>query len=241
MRTGISASRWAALLLQARAGGPLVDPASEPGPADHDEMYRVQDLVLQAMANGERASAWKAIPPRPGMEAAASPLPAQCVVASPAKLAAGRRLLGVEAEIGFRLGADLRPEQALVLIELCETRLAGWESASALWKLADFQSNGALIVGTGTRAWQRIDFSAQEVELVVNGRQAKWALGTHPAKNPAKLIPWMLDHCAGRGGLRAGDLIATGSWIGIVEIHPGDEITARFPGIGEARLSLAGA
>jgi 2-keto-4-pentenoate hydratase len=239
LRSSSSASHWAALLLQARAGGPLVDAASEPGPADLEEMYRVQDLVLQAIANGERPGAWKAIPPRPGAEASASPVPARHVVASPAKLAAGRQLLGVEAEVAFRLGTDLQPEEALVLIELCETRLADWANASSLWKLADFQSNAALIIGSGTRAWRKVDFSAQTVELVVNGKPAKRALGAHPAKDPSKLIPWMVGHCAARGGLQAGDIIATGSWVGIVKVEPGDEIVARFPGIGEARLSLS--
>ena len=229
----------AALLLQARAGGPLVDAARERGPADLEEMYQVQDLVLHAIANGERPGAWKAIPPRPGTEAAASPVPARHVVASPANLAAGRELLGVEAEIAFRLGADLQPEEAMVLIELCETRFADWVSASTLWKLADFQSNAALIIGTGTRAWRKIDFGAQTVELMVNGRREKQARGTHPAKDPSKLIPWMVGHCASRGGLQAGDIIATGSWVGIVKVEPGDEIVARFPGIGEARLSLS--
>ena len=239
MRTNSTASRWAALLLQARAGGPLVDTSSEAGPADLDEMYRVQDLVLQAMANGARPGAWKAIPPRPGTEAAASPVPARHVVASPAQLAAGRELLGVEAEIGFRLGANLEPAEALVLIELCETRLADWVGASSLWKLADFQSNAALIIGSGTRAWRKVDFSAQPVELLINGKPAKRALGTHPAKDPSRLIPWMAGHCAARGGLQAGDIIATGSWVGIVKVEPGDEIVVRFPGIGEARLSLS--
>jgi 2-keto-4-pentenoate hydratase len=239
LRSSSSASRWAALLLQARAGGPLVDAASELGPADLEEMYRVQDLVLQAIANGERPGAWKAIPPRPGTEAAATPVPAGHVVASPAKLAAGRQLLGVEAEIAFRLDRHLQPEEALVLIELCETRLADWGSASSLWKLADFQSNAALVIGTGTRAWRKIDFSAQAVELLVNGRQVKRGVGTHPAKDPSKLLPWIVSHCASRGGLQAGDIIATGSWIGIVEVQPGDEVVARFPGIGEAQLGLA--
>jgi 2-keto-4-pentenoate hydratase len=229
----------AALLLQARAGGPLVDAASEPGPADLEEMYRVQDMVLDAIANGERPGAWKAIPPRPGTEAAASPVPARDVVASPAKLAAGRQLLGVEAEIAFRLGAALEPDEALVAIELCETRFADWVGASSLWKLADFQSNAALIIGTGTRAWRKIDFAAQTIELIVNGKRERQAVGTHPSKDPSQLIPWMVRHCAARGGLQPGDIITTGSWIGIVEVRPGDEIAARFPGIGEARLSLA--
>lgn len=230
--------RMAALLLEARAGGALVDAAREPGPADLEEVYRVQDLVLRALAGAARPGAWKAIPPRPGSAPAASPVPPAQVLSSPARLPAGRELLGVEAEIAFRLGADLEPEEALVAIELCETRLAGWESAPLLWKIADFQSNAALVVGTGTHAWRDIDFSAQRVELIVNGSLVGEAVGAHPAKDPSRLLPWMIGHCARRGGLRAGDIVTTGSWLGIVKVNPGEAVVARFPGIGEARLRL---
>jgi len=232
------AERMAALLLEARRGGELVDLTREPAPADLEEVYRVQDLVLHAVGNGARPGAWKAIPPRPGSPAAASPVPASCVARSPATLGAGRLLLGVEAEIAFRLGPDLAPQEALVAIELCETRLAGWASAPPLWKLADFQSNAALVFGSGTRGWRGIDYRAQSVELEINGGIAKRARGAHPSGDPARLLPWMLEHCAGRGGLRPDELVTTGSWVGIVEASPGDEIVARFPGIGEARLRL---
>jgi 2-keto-4-pentenoate hydratase len=228
----------AALLLDARVGGALVDTAREAGPADLEEVYRVQDLVLRALSGAARPGAWKAIAPRPETGPAASPVPPAQVVSSPARLAAGRELLGVEAEIAFRLGADLEPEEALVAIELCETRLARWDSAPLLWKIADFQSNAALVVGTGTRAWRAIDFSAQQVELTVSGSLVGQAVGAHPAKDPSRLLPWLVGHCAQRGGLRAGDVVTTGSWVGIVPVAPGDDVVARFPGIGEARLRL---
>jgi 2-keto-4-pentenoate hydratase len=228
----------AALLLDARVGGALVDTAREAGPADLEEVYRVQDLVLRALSGAARPGAWKAIAPRPETGPAASPVPPAQVVSSPARLAAGRELLGVEAEIAFRLGADLEPEEALVAIELCETRLARWDSAPLLWKIADFQSNAALVVGTGTRAWRAIDFSAQQVELTVSGSLVGQAVGAHPAKDPSRLLPWLVGHCAQRGGLRAGDVVTTGSWVGIVRVAPGDDVVARFPGIGEARLRL---
>jgi 2-keto-4-pentenoate hydratase len=228
----------AALLLDARAGGALVDTAREAGPADLEEVYRVQDLVLRALSGAARPGAWKAIAPRPETGPAASPVPPAQVVSSPARLAAGRELLGVEAEIAFRLGADLEPEEALVAIELCETRLARWDSAPLLWKIADFQSNAALVVGTGTRAWRAIDFSAQQVELTVSGSLVGQAVGAHPAKDPSRLLPWLVGHCAQRGGLRAGDVVTTGSWVGIVPVALGDDVVARFPGIGEARLRL---
>lgn len=232
------AERIAGLLLEARAGGALVDAALEPGPADLAEAYRVQDLVMRALAGAARPGAWKAIPPRPGTGPAASPVPAQDVVASPAAVPARGAFLGVEAEIAFRLGADLEPEQALVAIESCATRLAGWDGASLLWKIADFQSNAALVVGSGTRAWRALDFAAQRFELLVNGKPAKRGRGGHPAGDPSKLLAWMREHCAKRGGLRPRDIVTTGSWVGIVAAKPGDEVLARFPGIGEARLRL---
>lgn len=228
----------AARLLEARAGGALVDPGSEPGPADLEEVYRVQDLVLRAAGDGARPGAWKAIPPRRGGAPAASPVPRPCVVRSPAVLAAGRSLLGMEPEVAFRLGPDLEALELLVTIELCETRLHGWESAPALWKLADFQSNGALIVGSGTPDWRAVDFATQRMELLVNGVRVACAIGGHPAGDPSRLLPWMRTHCAGRGGLQPGDLVTTGSWAGIVAVRSGDDVVARFAGIGECRLRL---
>ncbi|MGQ0546808.1 MAG: fumarylacetoacetate hydrolase family protein [Betaproteobacteria bacterium] len=203
--------RMAALLLEARAGGALVDTAREPGPADAREAYRVQDIVMKELPEGMRAGAWKAIPPRPGTAPAASPVPLACVMRSPARLPTPR---------------------------MCETRLSGWETAPALWKLADFQSNAALIIGNGTEKWRTVDFGALQVELVVNGARAAGAVGGHPAGNPSSLLPSLREHCAGRGGVQPGDVVTTGSWVGIVKVRPGDEIEARFAGIGECRLTL---
>lgn len=230
--------RLAGLLIDARRSGRLVA-EGEDAPRDAEEVYRIQDFVLQAVSRGRRASTWKAIPPWSGGAQLASPVPPDSLFQSPATLhAPSRGFLGVEAEIGFRLGRGLQAEEALVLIELCQTRLAGWESAAALWKLADFQSHGAFIVGSGTKAWHAVDFPAQQVEIFVSGERKAGTVGAHPCGDPSRLLPWMIAHCASRGGLQPGDIIATGSWVGIVPVAPGDDVLARFPGIGEARLKL---
>lgn len=236
---GDRVERLARLLIEARSGGSPVR-SDDDGPRDAAEVYAIQGAVLQAVSGGRRASLWKAIPPRPGGEPLATPVPPQGILSSPATMrATNRGLLGVEAEIAFRLGAGLEAEEALVVIELAETRLADWKSASAWWKLADFQSHGAFVLGDGTAAWHAIDFAAQPVEVLVNGARNASAVGAHPSGDPSRLLPWMIEHCAGRGGLRPGDIVATGSWVGIVPVEPGDEVLARFPGIGEARLKLS--
>ena len=216
-----------------------------------DDAYRIQDMVFAQLSPTVRPAAWKAGAPSDQVEPTAAPIDA--VHRSPATLAtAGMNMIGIEAEIGFRIVRDMpareapyRQEEvaaaageALVTIELCDTRLADWKDAPALWKLADFQSNAALVVGSGTRAWSAIDFREQRVDLRI-GERTIAAIGSHPFGNPFRLMPWIVAHCARRaGGLRAGDIVTTGSWTGLEFAQPGDEIVARFPGIGEAVLRL---
>lgn len=249
----MSADQIAALFVQARlTRKPLGVPADQV--IENDEgAYCVQDAVFAKLWPGARATAWKVGGPSDKAEPTAAPIPAQKLLRSPARVAgSGMSMIGVEAEIAYRLARDLpaRGEpyadeeiaaavsEVLVTIELCDTRLADWKNAPALWKLADFQSNGALIAGNGTRRWRGIDFSRQPVELMIGKKSVK-AVGAHPFGNPFRLMPWIISHCAKRaGGLRAGDIVTTGSWTGLELARPGDEIMAMFPGIGEAKVRI---
>jgi 2-keto-4-pentenoate hydratase len=217
------------------------------------EAYRVQDEVFAELWPGARAVAWKAGGPSDKVEPTAAPIPPENVLRSPASVAgANMQMIGVEAEVAFRMAKDLPPRsrpysersiaaavgEVLVSIELCDSRLANWKETSGLWKLADFQNNSALVVGSGAKDWQKIDFLKQEVEFVIGKRVAK-AKGAHSFGNPFRLLPWLVKHCAKRGlGLHAGDVVTTGAWTGLEIAKPGDEVTARFPGIGEATVKV---
>lgn len=232
------AERLAGLLVGAYSGAALSAADVGAGPADWASAYRIQDLVLRALSGAARPTAWKVSPPQAGADPLASPILPAAVFPSPCKRKPAAGLLGVEAEIAFRLDRHLEAEEAFVLIELCETRLADWKGAPALMKLADFQSNGALVLGSGTKAWRGIDFTSQKVELLINGESKLVRTGTHPCGDPASLVPWGVRIASARGGLRAGDVVTAGSWIGMAAVLPGDRVEARFPGIGSARLSL---
>ena len=217
------------------------------------DAYRVQEAVFAQLWPGAKPAAWKAGGPSDKVEPTAAPIPAENLLRSPASVAAASmNLLGVEAEIGFRLARDLPPRakpyseraivaavgEVLVAIELCDTRLADWKATSGLWKLADFQNNGALIVGSGTKEWQKIDFLQQEVEFRI-GDRARKAKGAHSFGNPFRLVPWLVAHAARHGmGLHAGDIVTTGAWTGLEIAKAGDVVTARFPGIGEATVRI---
>jgi 2-keto-4-pentenoate hydratase len=217
------------------------------------DAYRVQEAVFAQLWPGAKPAAWKAGGPSDKVEPTAAPIPPENLLRSPASVpAASMNMVGVEAEVGFRLARDLPPRarpyseraiaaavgEVLVTIELCDTRLADWKATSGLWKLADFQNNGALVAGSGTKDWQKIDFLTQEVEFRIGAKVLK-AKGAHSFGNPFRVLPWLIAHAARHGlGMRAGDIVTTGAWTGLQFAKAGDEVTARFPGIGEATVQI---
>lgn len=249
MRTDLIAS----LLVHARRSRqPLVVPEKKAIKTD-TVAYRVQDKAFAKLWPGARAAAWKAGGPSDKVEPTSAPIPAELVLRSPARASAATiGMVGVEAEIAYRLARDLPPRakaytdeevagaigEALVAIEICATRLAKWKDAPGAWKLADFQNHGALVIGSGVLDWRKIDFRKMSVEIRVGERVNK-ATGSHSFGDPFRLMPWIAAHCAKRtGGLKKGDIVTTGAWTGLEVAKPGDEVVARFPGVGEARLRI---
>lgn len=244
----------ASRLAAAHRGGPVFAWQEKADALALADAYGLQDRVRAVLDAGARATTWKVSPPREGAASVAAPVPNSSRHGSPARLAAaGFSMLGVEVEIAFRFGRDLAPRRGphdseevleavdalLVALELCDTRLAAWRDAPVLWKLADFQSSGALVLGTEVHDWRGIDFRTLLAQLLVNGEVRAQARGSHPSGDPSALLPWMADHLAERcGGLRRGDVVTTGTWTGMHFVAAGDTVEARFPGLGEARLTL---
>ena len=107
----------------------------------------------------------------PGPDAEAAYAPIFNVIAGPGIFpAATQRLFGIEAEVAFRLARDLpkrdksyaRDEIVAAIasmhpvIELVDTRFADFAKIDALSKLADNQSNAALIYGPAVPGWQSL-------------------------------------------------------------------------------------
>ena len=252
-RHGLSAIAKATKLLSGAHRSRTPAATGELALASDEDAYRVQDNVFAELWPGARPAGWKAGGPSDKVTPTAAPIPPERMLRSPASVqASALHMIGVEAEVAFCLARDLPPRsrpysersiaaaigEVLVTIELCGSRLEGWRETSGLWKLADFQSNSALVVGSGTKDWQKVDFTAQQCEFRIGERVAT-ARGSHPYGNPVRLLPWLVKHAAQRGlGLRAGDIITTGAWTGLEAAQAGDTIVARFPGIGEATLKI---
>ncbi|MGO8918623.1 MAG: 2-keto-4-pentenoate hydratase [Stellaceae bacterium] len=239
-------------LLEARRGGRRI--ASLPAelvPEDASAAYAAQDLVARALG---RIAGWKVGAAGPEAEPNCAPLFADLVAPSPARFAAARFPLGgIEGDLAFRFGRDLpaRAEpydaeevwQAVdtlhAAIELVDSRFADFRAQDRLALLADNQANGAFCHGAGIRDWRHVDFLAQPASLALDGAEVARAVGGNAAGHPKRLLAWLANHCARRGrGLAAGDIVTTGTHTGLVFATPGATASVRFPGIGEASLTL---
>jgi hypothetical protein len=218
---------------------------------DEQAAYTVQRRVSEGLG---AIGGWKVGAPGPQGAPNCAPLPAAGIHPSPLRLDAGPfGLRGVEAEIAFRLGADLPPRSepygraeviaaiayCLPAIEVLDSRFTDPNEQSALSLLADLNSHRALVYGAPAANWQGIDFAAESVRLLVDGQELKTATA-NPAGDMIRLIQWLADagaHWA--GGLRAGQYVTCGSWTGKDFVRPGAQVQIEFAHAGSAAVEFA--
>jgi 2-keto-4-pentenoate hydratase len=114
-------------------------------------------------------------------------------------------------------------------IEIFDVRGVDWQYLPERFLLADLQMHGALILGESVSGWQpdnRLVISAGDVDL--SQRQFVPQIPDLLAS-----LPWLAEHAMQQGWpLAAGDLIATGSWCGLLELPAGTPVKASFTNVG---------
>ena len=243
------AGRAAALLLDARrSGNGLAELPAECRPRSAAEAYAIQDLVAERLGP---ARGWKTGAPSPEAEPAYAPI--FTIVEGPSRFpASAQRLFGIEAELAFRIGQDLPPrakpyerEEVVAVIasmhpavELVDSRFADWQRVDAFSKLADNQSNGALVLGAAIAGWQEFDRVRPPIAVTIDGALAARSTG-NSGGDPLRLLTALANHCARRmGGLTEGCIVTTGSITGVVFAGPGADVVADFGPLGTVRLSF---
>lgn len=225
--------------------------ATRLAPPDDDTACAIQDAVGAALGwfPAGRARAWKiaSIPPT------AAPVPDAFILDAPQRLRPGdfHTLIGIEVELVLRLGRTLPAgadevqaaaaiDGVFAAIEVFDVRAADWNALPRTFLLADHQMHGRLLLGTGIDGGWRESLADTEVVLTVNGRETLRRHGGHALGTPVAILPWLAGHVAARGGeLRAGDLIASGTWTGLHVAQPGERIEAGFEGIGRVAVEVA--
>ncbi len=170
---------------------------------------------------------------------------------SPASYAAGElRLVGIEAELAFRLGRDLPPRSAPYdsaevtvgatlhpAIEVVNSRYAEFQSLGRASILADNFSNGGLVWGVAAPDWEKLDLSHTEMRVTEDGKPfADSSMGA--ARDPVAALVDFANLMRSRGGVAAGSFITTGSWTGLVFTRRGAHIVADFGRLGRVEITF---
>lgn len=174
------------------------------------------------------------------------------VLQAPAKLAASKlhTLCGVEVELAVRLRRDLTPEDGLenvkkaigsvmAAIEICDVRAENHSHLSATFLLTDQQMNRWLLLGDERQGGWQPHYADMPPQLWVNGKSLN-VTGLHPLGDPIHSLPWLtrIARDIYQTSLKAGDVITTGTWCGLVEVNPENTVLATFDGIGDVGFTL---
>jgi len=151
----------------------------------------------------------------------------------------GREAAWSRAEVEAAIGA-LR-----IVIEVVDSRLP---PGSPVWlELADDLNNGGFVVGPATPDWRGVRYAQQAI--VLRGPRdgapsAELARGTGAAVldgDPVGAVVLLANLASMRGrGLRAGDIVTTGSCTGALPVTHAGDYEADFGTLGSVRIRLAG-
>lgn len=132
--------------------------------------------------------------------------------------------LGIEFEIGVRLGIDLPASAAphsyasvavavaavAPAVEVVDDRAADYQGLDMRSLVADNSWNAGVILGAWQTSWPDLAALAGVVER--NGEELDRGHGRDVLGHPFHALTWLANHLAESGeGLRAGDIVATGS------------------------------
>lgn len=243
-----------ALLAVRRGAAPLSALPAELVPKTLAEAYAIQYAMLRELNSS--IAGWKAslFDSENGI---CAPLPANAVRDAPTYLVPARlptqrnTRFGIEPEIAFRLGADLPPLRAgarherdavcaaivsaHAVIEVVVSRYADFDAVTQLERVADNFMNELLIVGPACTAWESLPLGELPLEVRVDGKTVYQGRGGHPLNDPLLPVVWLANHLSQFGqGLRAGEIVTTGSCNGVRHVTLEQTVSAWFEGLGSA-------
>ena len=250
--------------LTGRVGGALPDPCR---PTTLIDALAVQAAVSVELAQraGERVVGWKCGLPGAdtwvlaplyastlyraddGVEDGASPPPAGWPVW------AQQGKVKVEPELAFVLGRDLparaQPydaEEVLAAIgsahlalELIDNRYDEQAPVHFADRLADGLVNQGLWLGPAIDLASACAAQALDIAVSADAQPLLAQHGAHPAGEPLQPLCWLAEFLRGRGqGLRAGQVVITGSYAGAPWVPVGPLLQVRFGQLGTVTLRL---
>jgi 2-keto-4-pentenoate hydratase len=213
--------------------------------------FEVQALVTQGL--GATVAGWK-VPKSPdGIRVAAPFYSHACVPSgSPWEMRKGGMIF--EIEIAFELKDDLPPRPgkpyaredvmdaigaALIGIEMVGSRFEEPDTVSFPTLLGDNHGCAGYVTGSRVTDWRKLDFRTLRCVAKLDGEVVFDKVDSHPQKDPlASLVEYAGVQADRLGGLRAGQIVTTGSMSGVTRFDRPVEITGEISGIGGVAVKV---
>ncbi|MDQ7908272.1 fumarylacetoacetate hydrolase family protein [Phytohabitans sp. ZYX-F-186] len=235
------------------------------GPGDVATAYRVQRLVVQRrLAAGARVAGRKigltsaAVRRQLGVDSPDFGVLLDDMAYGPAATIPMSRLLQprIEAEIAFRLGADLAGGRvgtpftvaevraavayAAPALEVCDSRVAGWDISLAD-TVADNASSGLYVLGEVRRPLNEFEPVTAEMRMTVDGEVASTGSGAACLGDPLAAVAWLATTARDLGSpLVAGQVVLSGALGPMVPVAAGNQVRARITGLGSVSVAFDG-
>lgn len=155
-----------------------------------------------------------------------------------------------EAEIAFRLSKDLvgpgitqadvldATESVMACFEIVDSRIRDWQ-IKIQDTVADNASCGVYVLGEQQVDPNQVDLANCRVEVTKNGEFLSEGLGSAVQGSPLQSIAWLANTFAELGiGLKAGEVILSGSLVPLEPIVVGDKMSMSLQGIGDLEVNF---
>jgi 2-oxo-3-hexenedioate decarboxylase/2-keto-4-pentenoate hydratase len=162
--------------------------------------------------------------------------------------------VGVECEIAAKLARDLLPTEApftaewvaeaieayLPAIEIVDDRYADWQTIGAPTLVADDFFAAGCVLGTPVARSAAPDLLAVVGRALINGEEVSRGTGADVLGHPHHALAWLANHLAADGkGLRAGEIVLTGSLVKTVWLNAGDAVVMELAGLGRVEVAFS--
>lgn len=160
-----------------------------------------------------------------------------------------------EVEYQARLGADLPPRakpysqeevtEAVASLhpglELAECRFihdAAFPPLPAI--LADGAGSGTIVYGPAIADWKNRDIAGQEATLSSNGRLRRKGTAAAALDHPMAPLTWLANELSRTGvGMKARQMVSTGTLTGMLAPKPGETYVADFGPFGSVTVAFS--
>jgi len=168
--------------------------------------------------------------------------------------AGGLHMRVAEAEFAFRMAKDLPPrgnpyatEEVIaavatlhLAIEVPDSRYRDFARVGAPQLVADDSCACFFVLGDEAAGWRGVDLAAHPVVGHKNGVVAQRGSGANVLGDPRVALAWLANDRAARGdGLKAGQIVTTGTCVKPMPIAPGDQVVADFGALGRVRVQFS--